>query len=84
MGAPGCCGEWSFVWVRIVRRFLAFGFVLQVSGDVGGDIEVVEIVLKDFFFRGKRHPRPGQGAVHCGTFLFFPLPQGFDRFFFSC
>ena len=46
-----------------MRRFLVFGFVLQASGDIGGDIEVVEIVLKDFFFRGKRHPRPGQGAV---------------------
>ena len=85
MGAPGCCGECSFVagpiWVSIVRRFLAFGFVLQVSGDVGGDIEVVEIVLKD---TGKRHPRPGQVAVYCGTFLFSPLPQRFDCFFFSC
>ena len=64
--------------------FLAFGSVLQFSGDVGGDIEVLEIVLENFFFRGKRHPRPRQRAVYCGTFLFSPLPQGFDRFFFSC
>ena len=88
MGAPGCCGEWSYVrgtiWVGDVRCFLAFGFVLQVSGGVGGDVEIVEIVLEHLFFGGKRHPCPGQGAVYCGSFLFFPLPQGFDCFFFSC
>ena len=70
------------IWVRIVRRFLVFGFVLQVSGDVGGDIEVVEIVLKDFFFQ--KTSTPGSGGSVSRDLSVLPHPQGFDCFFFSC